>query len=226
MSKSKQSLYAARDFIYTLALAIFGWVLADFSGLIAHPVDALNSFFANFWNVLFLSLVVFAYGIEILFCPGFIRPRDEEPVPWRRWKGMLMEANLTPAFFCARLGVMQITRDDAVRYVGIFFFVVSMIVTILYGIKRSQKIRECGDKSYCTTGIYRKVRYPEYLAQLTYSLFVAFLFRSWPSLIASILLLRWQNSYYGKLDKYMDEKYGKEWINYRVGTKKIIPYLI
>jgi len=215
-----------RDFSYTLVLAIFGWVLAEFQQLIAHPAVEVGSFFLNFWNVLWLSLMILAYVIEMLFCPGLIRPTDEEPVPWRRWKGMLMEANLVPAIFCARLGVMQISQNDFIRYVGLFFFVISMTVTILYGIKRTQKIKVDGNNSFCVTGIYRKVRYPERLAQLTYSLSVAFLFRSWLALVASLLLLRWLYSRLSRADKYMEEKYDGDWSIYSAKTKIFIPYLV
>jgi protein-S-isoprenylcysteine O-methyltransferase Ste14 len=226
MNKPTQALYAVRDFIYTLALAVFGWLLADYKGLFADPIGSIGTFFSDFWNVFFFGLVIFAYIIEMVFTPGMIRPRDEEPIPWRRWKGMLMESNLVPAIFCARLGVLQITHGNAVRYVGVFFFVVSLVVTVLYGIKRSQKIKEAGDNTYCVTGIYNKVRYPEHLAQVFYALAVAFILRSWLSLIAVILLIRWLNSWLGRLDKYMEEKYGGDWSIYAAKTKKFIPYLI
>jgi len=226
MSKPRQALYAIRDFAYTLALAVFGWVLADFQSLIAHPIEIVGSFFTNFWNVLWVGLIIFAYCIEMVFCPGLIRPRDEEPVPWRRWKGMLMEANLVPAIFCARLGVMQISHNDLIRYVGLFFFLVSMIVTILYGVKRSRKVKDSGDNSYCTSGIYKLIRYPERLAQFTYSLSVGFLFRSWLALVATFFLMRWLISWLGKVDSFLDQKYGMDWVNYRTRTKKMLPFLI
>ncbi len=225
MAKSRQALYALRDFFYTLVLAIFGWVLADFQGFMNHPIAATGTFFENSWNLTFTALLIIAYGVEVVFCPGLVRPRDEVRNPWRRWKGMLMEANLVPATFCARLGVMQMAHSDYIRYAGLFFFAISLAVTVSYGRVRSEQIKKVGDNSFATTGIYRKVRFPEYLAQLTYSLGVALLFKSWLALIATILLLRYMVVYVRKLNGYVQEKYMRDWSEYSRKTRLLIPFI-
>ena len=224
--KTTQVVYVLRDLLYTLALGIFGWVLADFGGFIAFPLPAVGSFFKDFWNLFFVSLLLFAFGVELVFCPGRIRPSDEVRIPWRRWKGMLMEANLVPAIFCARLDVLQISRADTIRIIGIFFLAVSMVVTVFYGVVRSRQIKESGEDSFSTRGIYRYIRYPEYLAQLLYSLFVALFFRSCVGLIVTLLLVRSLVIKTGKLDRSLDQKYLDGWMKYCQTSKRLIPFLI
>lgn len=225
MGKPRQILYALRDFLYTLTLAVLGWVLADFQGFINHPLVAGASFFEDTWNLVFTGLLITAYVVEVIFCPGLIRPKDEVSNPWRRWRGMLMEANLVPAIFCARLGVMQTTSSDYARYVGLALLVISMAVSISYGVVRTRRIQKAGDHSFSTTGIYRKVRFPEYLAQLMYSLGVALMFNSWLALIATVLLLRHLVVFLKRLDRYMQEKYRDEWIEYSRNSRMLIPYI-
>jgi protein-S-isoprenylcysteine O-methyltransferase Ste14 len=225
MTKPKQVIFAIRDLLYTLALAAFGWVLADFPGFIARPLPSTATFFEDHWNLIFICLLIAAYGLEILVCPGLNHPKDEVPIQWRRWKGMLMEANLVPAFFCARLNVMQMSQGNSIRVIGYVFFAISLIITFFYGTIRARQIKLQGENTFSTTGIFSVVRFPEYLAQLFYALAVAFFFRSWLALVAALLLFRYQIKFLQKLDRNMAEKYGSEWVKYSFKTKRFIPFV-
>jgi len=91
---------------------------------------------------------------------------------------------------------------------------------------RSRQIKESGEDSFSTRGIYRYIRYPEYLAQLLYSLFVALFFRSWVGLIVTLLLARSLVIKTGKLDRSLDQKYLDGWMKYCQTSKRLIPFLI
>jgi protein-S-isoprenylcysteine O-methyltransferase Ste14 len=225
MTKSRQVIFALRDLLYTLALAAFGWVLADFTGFVSHPLASAATFFEDRWNLIFICGLLAAYGLEILVCPGLNRPKDEVPIQWRRWKGMLIEANLVPAIFCARLNVMQMSQGNSIRTIGYVFFAISLIITVFYGTIRARQIKLYGENTFSTTGIFSSVRFPEYLAQLFYALAVAFFFRSWLALLAAALLFRYQIGFLRKLDRNMAEKYGSEWVKYTFKTKKFIPFV-
>jgi protein-S-isoprenylcysteine O-methyltransferase Ste14 len=225
MKKPQQVIFAFRDLLYTLALAVFGWLLADFPDFVAHPMASTASFFEDRWNLIFVCLLLAAYGLEILVCPGLNHPKDEVPIQWRRWKGMLMEANLVPAIFCARLNVMQMSQGNSIRVVGYVFFTISLVITVFYGTIRARQIKHHGENTFSTTGIFSRLRFPEYLAQLFYSLAVAFIFKSWLALLATLLLFRYQIEFLQKLDRIMAEKYGSAWVKYTLKTKRLIPFV-
>jgi protein-S-isoprenylcysteine O-methyltransferase Ste14 len=65
-----------------------------------------------------------------------------------------------------------------------------------------------GEDSFSVNGIYRKVRFPEYLVQLIYSAAVAFIFR-----------------YVPKLNRIMENKYKNAWMTYQKTSKRVLPYL-
>jgi protein-S-isoprenylcysteine O-methyltransferase Ste14 len=225
MSKKIQFLYALRDFAYTLTLAVFGWTLTNFPFLIAKPLEAVGSFFTYAWTALYSGITLIAYAVEIAFLPGRLHPIEEIPAPWRRWKGMLMEANLVPGIFCDHFGVMQMSQGDIIRYVGIFLYLLSIGLTIWYGTYRQKQIDAFGENSISTRGIYNKVRFPQYLAQCIYSLAVALIFKSWLALVATFLLVLYVIRYTRKLDGVMEKKYKHEWSAYRLNSKRVFPFI-
>lgn len=132
---------------------------------------------------------------------------------------------MVPAIFCVRLNVIQMSQGNSIRVVGYFFFAISLIITVFYGIIRTRQIQLHGENTFSTTGILSRVRFPEYLAQFSYPLAVAFFFRSWLALLAALLLFRYQTEFLRKLDRNMAEKYGNEWVKYTLKTKRLVPFV-
>jgi protein-S-isoprenylcysteine O-methyltransferase Ste14 len=82
-----------------------------------------------------------------------------------------------------------------------------------------------GEDSFSVNGIYRKVRFPEYLVQLIYSAAVALIFNSWIGLFVTALLLAFIFRYVPKLNRIMENKYKNAWMTYQKTSKRVLPYL-
>lgn len=225
MNKLQQGAYCLRDYLYTIVLALFGWTLADFELLMAKPIDAISSFFSNIWGLSFAGITLAGYLVEMIFCPARLHPVDEVPKPWRRWRGMLMEANLVPSVFCDALNLLQISTTNIFRIVGVILYLFSIILTAWYGVNRQRQIVQTGENSFSTGGIYKFIRYPEYFAQLLYSISVPLLFNSWVGWIATLVYVFALVRYVKKLDMVMSKKYQFTYVQYTYRSKRVIPFI-
>ncbi len=117
------------------------------------------------------------------------------------------------------------------------FFCIGIAMAILGLIIRIQSILTLNDEftysvskvenhKLIKTGIYKKIRHPGYLGQLIIFIGISISMSNWLSVILMIIPIAIGYNYRINVEeRFMCEHFGEEYLNYKSGTKKIIPII-
>ena len=118
---------------------------------------------------------------------------------------------------------------DAVRYFGLFLFFAGSLLRLaavfVLGRRFSGLVAIQPDHQLKTDGLYRFIRHPSYTGPIASMIGLVLIFRSAIGLIFVILLFLFLVSRMNDEERFMEAHFGDEYRNYRLRTKRLVPYV-
>ena len=205
-------------------LPVVGWGVADISGFIDHPA-----------RLAYLVLVVVLHVVVVTAFPDVGRQGGDGTTLVRRRRAavlllqVLSLAIITAAPWDDRRDVAALGMRDAVRYVGLGIFALGFVgmscAEAALGRNFSVQVTVQQDHELVTSGPYRYVRHPRYVAIILYNVGVALAFDSGLALIlvaALTLVLAWRIH---DEEALMHREFGAAWEAYCRRSWRLIPFL-
>jgi len=126
-------------------------------------------------------------------------------------------------------GIGVFNDNNALRWVGVGFSLLGYGLIFWSGValgrQYSADVTIQENHHLITHSIYQFIRHPRYLGIMALSLGVAFIFRSWIGLIASVFFLAMLLYRINDEEAVMHAEFGSEWEAYCRRSWRLIPYL-
>jgi len=204
--------------VIQLALTILAW--GNWSSFFEHP--------ARVWLVIgsFLLLIVAWFTGTSGVSRGVAHSSASKTILYGFGVVILAVVLIPP--YCDRRAI-SVIDGDALRYFGLFLFFAGSILRLAavfaLGHRFSGLVAIQPDHQLKTDGLYRYIRHPSYtgllLSMIGYTLF----FRSAIGLILCVLLLLLLVSRMNDEEQFLETHFGAEYRNYRLSTRRLIPFV-
>jgi protein-S-isoprenylcysteine O-methyltransferase Ste14 len=130
--------------------------------------------------------------------------------------------------YCDRRDIWVID-GDAARYSGLFLFFAGSILRLaavfVLGRRFSGLVAIQPGHQLKTDGLYRYIRHPSYAGLIVSMIGYALIFRSVMGLLLNILLFIFLISRINDEERFLEAHFGDEYRNYRLRTKRLVPYV-
>ncbi len=204
--------------VIQLSLTILAW--SDWSTYFAHP--------ARSWLVIgsFLLLIVAWFTGTSGVSGGVAHSSASKTILYGF--GLVILAQVVVPPFCDRRDIWVIDGDP-VRYFGLVLFFAGSILRLAaafaLGRRFSGLVAIQSDHQLKTDGLYRYIRHPSYTGLLAAMLGYVLIFRSAIGLLLSVLLFVLLVSRMNDEEKFLETHFGDEYRNYRLRTRRLIPFV-
>ena len=140
---------------------------------------------------------------------------------------MILAVVLIPPY-CDPRGIWVID-GDTLRYFGLFLFFAGSILRLAavfaLGHRFSGLVAIQPDHQLKTDGLYRYIRHPSYTGLLVSMIGYTLIFRSVLGLGVSILLFLLLVIRMNDEEKFLEAHFGDEYRNYRLRTRRLVPFV-
>jgi protein-S-isoprenylcysteine O-methyltransferase Ste14 len=204
--------------IVQLALTILAW--GDWDSFFSNP--------ARTWLVIgsFLLLILAWFSGSSGISGGEKYSRASKTILYAFGVVILLLVLVPP--YCDRRDIWVID-GDAARYFGLFLFFAGSILRLaavfVLGRRFSGLVAIQKDHELKTDGLYRYIRHPSYAGLIVSMIGYALIFRSVMGLLLNILLFLFLISRINDEERFLEAHFGDEYRNYRLRTKRLVPYV-
>ena len=211
-------LISTGSVIVQLGLTILAW--GDWGGFFANPARA--------WMVIgsFLLLIVAWFSGSSGLSGGEKHSPASKTILYGFGVVLLLLTLVPP--YCDRRDFWVID-GDAVRYFGLFLFFAGSILRLaavfVLGRRFSGLVAIQPDHQLKTDSLYRYVRHPSYSGLITSMIGYVLIFRSLAGLVFIILLFLFLVSRMNDEERFLEAHFGDEYRNYRLRTRRLVPFL-
>jgi protein-S-isoprenylcysteine O-methyltransferase Ste14 len=211
-----------------LGVPLVGWGAADTTGFFSNAARAAYAGAILLFGV--------AIGIQAITQPEAFRGGKEEigkRVPRQHAVRLVMVGalylGLFSLSFADRQGLLVMADASMVRWAGVVLAALGCGMVFWSGVslgkQYSQEVTLQEGHRLITHGAFGFVRHPRYLGVALLAVGLSLLFRSWPGLaisplILGILLFRIHDE-----EKLMQQAFGQEWQDYARRTRRLIPFV-
>jgi protein-S-isoprenylcysteine O-methyltransferase Ste14 len=210
--------------ILFVGLPLIGWGILD-----------LYSYFINPVRVLFIISVVIMQIIIVVIDPEIGRQGETGKTLINRQKlaiVLLQIISLTIIFFAPftdrrEFGVLGDNTIGRMIGLGIFIIGFTIMNWAEHELGKYFSIQVTVQKEHklLTKGLFKYIRNPRYLGIIMNNIGIAFIFRSWITIILVIILIAVLIWRIIDEEKLMENEFGEDWTHYKVKTWRLIPYL-
>jgi protein-S-isoprenylcysteine O-methyltransferase Ste14 len=204
--------------IVQLALTILAW--GDWASFFAHP--------ARTWLVIgsFLLLIAAWFSGSSGISGGEKHSTASKTILYA-FGVLLVLLTLVPPY-CDRRDIWVID-GDAARYFGLFLFFAGSILRLaavfVLGRRFSGLVAIQPGHQLKTDGLYRYIRHPSYTGLIASMIGYVLIFRSVIGLLLNILLFLFLVSRMNDEESFLEAHFGDEYRNYRLRTRRLVPFV-
>jgi protein-S-isoprenylcysteine O-methyltransferase Ste14 len=204
--------------IIQLGLTIFAW--GDWNTFFSHP--------ARTWLVIgsFLLLILAWFSGSSGLSGGEKHSSAGKTILYGFGLVLLLLTLVPP--YCDRRDIWVID-GDAVRYFGLFSFFAGSLLRLaavfVLGRRFSGLVAIQPDHQLKTDGLYRHIRHPSYTGLIASMLGYVLIFRSGIGLLLNILLFLFLVSRMNDEERFLETHFGDEYRNYRLRTRRLVPFV-
>jgi protein-S-isoprenylcysteine O-methyltransferase Ste14 len=204
--------------IVQLGLTILAW--GDWNSFFAHPARA--------WLVIgsFLLVIVALFSGSSGLSGGEKHSPGSKTILYGFGLVFLLLVLIPP--YCDHREIWAID-GDGVRYFGLFLFFAGSILRLaavfVLGRRFSGLVAIQPDHQLKTDGLYRYIRHPSYSGLIAGMIGYALIFRSVIGLILIILLFLLLLSRMNDEEQFLEAHFGEEYRNYRLRTRRLVPFV-
>jgi protein-S-isoprenylcysteine O-methyltransferase Ste14 len=204
--------------IVQLALTILAW--GDWAGFFAHA--------ARTWLVIgsFLLLIAAWFSGSSGISGGEKHSTASKTILYA-FGVVLVLLTLVPPY-CDRRDIWVID-GDAARYFGLFLFFAGSILRLaavfVLGRRFSGLVAIQPGHQLKTDGLYRYIRHPSYTGLIASMIGYVLIFRSVIGLLLNILLFLFLVSRMNDEESFLEAHFGDEYRNYRLRTRRLVPFV-
>jgi protein-S-isoprenylcysteine O-methyltransferase Ste14 len=204
--------------IVQLALTILAW--GDWASFFAHP--------ARTWLVIgsFLLLIAAWFSGSSGISGGEKHSTASKTILYA-FGVLLVLLTLVPPY-CDRRDIWVID-GDAARYFGPFLFFAGSILRLaavfVLGRRFSGLVAIQPGHQLKTDGLYRYIRHPSYTGLIASMIGYVLIFRSVIGLLLNIVLFLFLVSRMNDEESFLEAHFGDEYRNYRLRTRRLVPFV-
>jgi protein-S-isoprenylcysteine O-methyltransferase Ste14 len=204
--------------IVQLALTILAW--GDWASFFAHP--------ARTWLVIgsFLLLIAAWFSGSSGISGGEKHSTASKTILYA-FGVVLVLLTLVPPY-CDRRDIWVID-GDAARYFGLFLFFAGSILRLaavfVLGRRFSGLVAIQPGHQLKTDGLYRYIRHPSYTGLIASMIGYVLIFRSVIGLLLNIVLFLFLVSRMNDEESFLEAHFGDEYRNYRLRTRRLVPFV-
>jgi protein-S-isoprenylcysteine O-methyltransferase Ste14 len=204
--------------IVQLALTILAW--GDWNGFFSNP--------ARTWLVIgsFLLLIAAWFSGSSGISGGEKHSSASKTILYA-FGVVLVLLTLVPPY-CDRRDIWVID-GDAARYFGLFLFFAGSILRLaavfVLGRRFSGLVAIQPGHQLKTDGLYHYIRHPSYTGLIASMIGYVLIFRSMIGLLLNILLFLFLVSRMNDEESFLEAHFGDEYRNYRLRTRRLVPFV-
>jgi protein-S-isoprenylcysteine O-methyltransferase Ste14 len=185
-------------------------------------------------NIKLILIIMFSilYGLFEIFMSR--RNQDNKKIFKSGDKGSIWLLTLSIAigywlsFIVASTKLGRIYHWNTLFAIGSFLVLTGLIIRVTSILKLKQQftytVTKIEKHELIETGLYKLIRHPGYLGQLTIFLGISVCLSNWLSVLLMIIPVVWGYLYRINVEeRFMAEQLGQKYLDYRKRTKRLIP---